>query len=370
MKRSFAGLCLCLFALSGLATQNVRNPMDPVHPVRIKLKKVLEFAPDNPAKDIFLSVPMSAVEGLNGQVYVVDGQSGWIYQYGSTGHYLRRFCGKGQGPDKVNFPGEFLIDSLGQILVFDPFSTRLLMFSPKGVLHKSVGLDNKLGYLSGLLQVTGGWVASVSRPDEKGQYERDVIVFLDKTFKETGEICPLSEWRNVDPVTFDNAPSRFTATGNRVYVSKGSRSDIVIRVLNLHGQEIRTIVRDYKPVRRSDDEINRMNDMARRQKAMYPKLTLVPASPYQPSVTDMFLDGTGHLWAKTARDTRNKKPEWDYSIFDKKGNLIGRIPALKGKVTVHGNHLCQLYVNKKTDEFRIALYRIVEEGGMKHEDSQ
>jgi len=365
MKRSFAGLFIFVLTVYGFSVGVVENPMDPTHSTGIKVKKILEFSPDNPAKDIFLTLPLPAVEGLNGQIYVVDGQSGLVYQYDSTGHYLRTFCGKGQGPDKVNFPGEFLVNFSGQILVFDPFSTQLLLFSPKGIFRKSIRLESELGYASGLLQVTGGWVISVSKHDKEGQHKRDVIVFLDKAFNEVREICPLSEWKKVEgiPITFDNAFSIFTAGESRIYVSKGSRTDIVIRVLNLRGQEINTIMRDYRSVRRSDDEIKRLDDMARHQKAMYPKLAFVPASPYQPSVTDMFVDGKGRLWVKTAREAGKNGSKWDYSIFDKTGTLIGRIPALKGKVTVHENRLCQLYADKKTDEFRVAVYKIVEEKG-------
>lgn len=139
--------------------------------------------------------------------------------------------------------------------------------------------------------------------------------------------------------------------------------DIVIQVLNLRGQKIRTIMRNYRSVRRSDDEIKRLDDLEKRLQAVSPKLTPVPASPYRVSVTGMFVDGKGRLWVKTAREAGDNELKWDYSIFDKSGTLIGRIPALKGKVTVRGNRLCQLYEDKEADEFRVAVYKIVEEKG-------
>ena len=365
MKRNFVSLCLCFLAVYGMAGKIIKNPMDPVRSVVIGLEKVRTFSPDNPAKDIFLNTPMSAVEGLNGQIYVADGQSGLIHQYDSTGHYLRHFCGKGQGPDEVNFPGAFLADSDGQVLVLDPFSARIVIFSPKGTLGKNVRSGNKFEFANGLLQVSGGWVISVPRNDKKGQYKRDVVVHLGKAFNEIREICPLSEWKSVHAATvnFDNAYARFTAARDRIYVSRGSRTDIVIQVLNLRGQKVRTIMRDYRSVRRSDDEIKRLNYFGKRLQEGCPELNLAPASPYRVSVMGMFVDGKGRLWVKTAREAGDNESKWDYSIFDKSGTLIGRIPALKGKVTVRGNRLCQLYEDKKTDEFRVAVYKIVEENG-------
>ena len=365
MKRNLTALCFCFLTVCGMTGAIVHNPMNPVHPLVVGLEKVRSFSPENPQKGIFLTVPLSAVEGVDGEVYVVDGQSGLVHRYDSTGRYLSHFCGKGQGPGQINFPVDFFINSDGQVLIFDPFSMRVVIFSPKGILWKNVRLGKKVLYGGGLLQVSGGWVISIPKHDKKGQYQRDVIVLLDKAFTEIRDICPVSRWEKVDaaPVNSDIAQTRFTAQGDRIFVAEGSRTDIRIRVLNLQGKEIFTISRDFRPVARTADEIKHLIDIGKSRKAVYPKVTLVPPSPSRVSVADMFVDGSGRLWVKTARENRDKESKWDYSIFDKTGTLIGRIPALKGKVTVRGNHLCQLYEDKKTDEFRVAIYKIVEKNG-------
>lgn len=87
-----------------------------------------------------LGAASGAVEGRNGEVFILDGINKKVAVFDKDGLYLRVFGGVGEGPGEFRRPTRIAIGADGAIHVWDPQLRRITRFHPDGKLLSQLTL--------------------------------------------------------------------------------------------------------------------------------------------------------------------------------------------------------------------------------------
>jgi len=224
-------------------------------------------------------------------LYMLDRQMSQVLVFSPDGELLETLGREGEGPGEFNNPSTLLLCDNGDIAVRMGWPAKLVMLKPDGTPAGEWSPGNNL-VLGQIQEVPGGWLAFTQANDftnynGKSYTSKMAIARFD------AEGTSLKEYRTgertniTDPQTHDERhpffPSPWCASVDDHILISSARDEFRIEVLDLEGQAVRIIERDFAPYRRTEEDKAEMRDGQRmymngvRQEIVYHLLDTEPA---------------------------------------------------------------------------------------------
>ena len=265
----------------------------------------------------------------DGTVYVLDWKDNKVKVFDVRGKFLRAFGKKGQGPGELNQPQSLIITPENEVLVVDGLNQRFAIFSLEGKFLRNISTAKALG-ISGIKMDSrglivarsmgfGGDASKMSRSWDVKIYDKDLNA---KATLATFEM-PVSLQSKIDPFSATNLIYALDGQG-RLYL--GSQRGYEIKVLSLEGKLLKTIGRDYDPIRVTQGD---KDEMLKAFSAV-PSLNIkdrIQFPEVYPPYTDFVPADEGRLLVMTYEKGRAKK-EYYWDVFDAEGRYAAKVPVV------------------------------------------
>ncbi len=239
--------------------QVVYNPKNPSPllgtPKQIIVKEELCIGDEEGVEDFVFSQIKSVQVDEEENIYVADSKEVCVKVFDKNGKHIRTFGKKGQGPGEIQFPLRMHVFAGKEILIYDTGNWRLSFFS----------LDGK--FLREIPIVKYDFERTI--PDSKGNiithltYRRDKLVNEIKKFD--SNLNPLLTIKTVEveiiPYVIDMVSPNFNVrvmTNDNIAWGYPIDFRYEIVVFSPEGKTMRKIVKDYDPVKITDEEKEEM----------------------------------------------------------------------------------------------------------------
>jgi len=276
---------------------------------------------DNPEQSFALVSAFVVDE--EGTIYALDTQDTKVKIYDGSGNFLKLFGQKGQGPGEFDTPVSLHLSPEDELVVEDAIGRRLVFFTKEGKFIKNLSMAAQLGAANTLMDVMGGFIAR-----EMG-FEGNLMFFEMKKYDK--EFSPLF---SIDKINF---PLPLPGSGNKINVMDimavyqfdndgnilyGRNLDYEIKVLSPEGNHIRSIRKEYEPVKVTEEDITTMLKMIPNVGAGNIKDMLEFPKDFPP-YQHFTVDEQGRLFVKTWEKGKNEN-EFVFDVFDTEGRYIER----------------------------------------------
>lgn len=341
----------------------VINHMDP-YKVKGELSSLIleeEFSIDSEDENM-LEIGLTQVQtfDVNSErnIFIMNSRSqdNILFEFTKNGKFVKSFIPRGQGPDEVELPFYFRINSNDEFVITDQGKVKLLIFDTNGKTLKTLPI-NSLSYRIVPLN-NEKYLKLESLLDPSG--DDLLLLFLCNS--------DLSELKELDKI---NTPSPFQGkeskgipygfawsnSNNNIYVGNEERG-YEIWVFDLEGKLIRRIRKEYNPVKVSEEL---KKDLLEQAPPEIKKLLKFPQDrpPFQYIVSD----SEGKIFVMTY-EKGNALREYVYDIFNKEGIFITRINLGNSaddrplEVRIKNNYLYCL-TEKESGYRKIVVYKMV-----------
>ena len=338
MKKTLQVLCVFLVFLSsgwGLCAQKTRivdgatiitngknpNPQKGV-PSNVRWEEDFTIGTGDNPEQSFALVSAFVVDE-EGIIYALDTQDTKVKIYDGSGNFLKLFGQKGQGPGEFDTPVSLHLSPEDELVVEDAIGRRLVFFTKEGKFIKNLSMAAQLGAVNTLMDGMGGFLAR-----EMG-FEGNLMFFEMKKYDK--EFSPLF---SIDKINF---PLPLPGSGNKINVMDimavyqfdndgnilyGRNLDYEIKVLSPEGKHIRSIRKEYEPVKVTEEDITTMLKMIPNVGAGNIK-DMIEFPKNFPPYQYFTLDEQGRLFVKTWEKGKNEN-EFVFDVFDTEGRYIER----------------------------------------------
>lgn len=321
---------------------NPKNPAPPKGtPAKLTLKEEFSIGKGEKAEEIFSEITSFAVDD-EGNIYLLDRKENKVLVFDNRGKYLRTFGKKGQGPGEMNGPIAIHLTPAKELLIEDGLNRRFAFFSLDGKFLRDISTARFFIFGGAALDSLGNMIAQYIAVGsnkinlEIKKFDKDLnplftIATYDYTNIMAGKINPFS------------LLIIYRIGKNDTFLIS-NLDQYEIRVLNSEGKLIKRILKDWEPIKISDEYKRERLAQLPPEAAMFKDKIEVPKvfPPYE----NFFLDEQGRIFVKTYEIGKTKE-EHLFDIFDPAGNYVARI-ALKGE-----EHLIKgekLYSVEETEE--------------------
>ena len=338
MKKNLKAVCfLVVFLISGwgLCAQKTRivdgatiitngknpNPQKGV-PSNVRWEEDFTIGTGDNPEQSFALVSAFVVDE-EGIIYALDTQDTKVKIYDGSGNFLKLFGQKGQGPGEFDTPVSLHLSPEDELVVEDAIGRRLVFFTKEGKFIKNLSMAAQLGAVNTLMDGMGGFLAR-----EMG-FEGNLMFFEMKKYDR--EFSPLF---SIDKINF---PLPLPGSGNKINVMDimavyqfdndgnilyGRNLDYEIKVLSPEGKHIRSIRKEYEPVKVTEEDITTMLKMIPNVGAGNIK-DMIEFPKNFPPYQYFTLDEQGRLFVKTWEKGKNEN-EFVFDVFDTEGRYIER----------------------------------------------
>jgi hypothetical protein len=264
--------------------------------------------------------------GKDGTAYVLDWKDNKVKVFDARGKFLRAFGKKGQGPGELNQPQGLIITPENEVLIVDGLNQRFAIFSLDGKFLRNISTAKVLG-ISGIKMDSRGLIVGRSTGfGDAGKMSLDVKIY-DKDLNAKASLAtfetPISLQMKVNPFSMTNLLYALDGQG-RLY--RGSQKGYEIKVLSLEGKLIKTIGRDYDPIRMTQGD----KDEILKAFSVVPGLNIkdrIQFPEVYPPYTDFVPADEGRLLVMTYEKGKVKK-EFYWDVFDAEGRYVTRVPIV------------------------------------------
>lgn len=233
------------------------NPQKVV-PSKIRLEEDFTIgAGDDPDKS-FSEVSSFEVDD-NGTIYALDFKDVKIKIFDKTGKFVTLFGEKGQGPGEFDMPAGIHLSPDDELVIEDALGRKLVFFDKKGNFIRNISLADKLGVVNVLMDLEGGFMAR-----EMGLEQNQMFFEMKKYDREFTPLFTLDKIEFSLPIPGSGnkinimdimAVYQFDNEGNIFY---GRNIKYEIKVLTPDGKHIRSIRREFDPVKITEEDIEKM----------------------------------------------------------------------------------------------------------------
>ena len=306
--------------------QVVFNPKKPAPPrgalTKLTLKEEFSLGEGKKEEEIFSEISSFTVDD-EGNIYLLDRKENKILVFDKKGKYLRSFGKKGQGPGEISGPVGIRLTPARELLVEDSLNQRFAFFSLDGKFLRSISTGKFFG-LAGVEFDSQAKMIAQHFVFEKNKVGQEIKKF-DKELNPLFTIA--TDYMNIMAGKI-NPLSMLTiyrvGKNDTILISNLDRYEI--KVLNSEGKVIKRILKEWEPIKISDEYKKERLAQLPPETAMFKDRIEVPKvfPPYE----NFFLDEQRRIFVKTY-ETGKMKEEHLFDIFDAAGNYIAKI-ALKG----------------------------------------
>jgi hypothetical protein len=329
------------------------NGRKPDPPAGVATKLVLEeiySAGGGDSPDASFVEPRAGDVGKDGTVYILDWKDSNVKVFDARGKFLRVFGKKGQGPGELNQPQGIIITPENEILVVDGLNQRFAVFSLEGKFLRnistakapgmtSVKMDRR-GFIVGLSQGFGGDASKMVISLDVKLYDKDLnskatLATFEMPYSLQMKINPFSATRLIHALDGQD----------RLYL--GSQNGYEIKVLSLEGRPLKTIRRDYDPIRMSQSD---KDEMLKAFSVLPNTKDRIQFPEVYPPYADLVPADEGRLLVETYEKGKALK-EFYWDVFDSDGRYIAKVPIV-GQIRLWRDGKVYFFVENE-DGFKI-----------------
>lgn len=263
---------LLLFALSGPVTaQKIKTekgvkiiingskpqPQNGV-PSQVTLTEDMRFGEGDDPDKSFSQVAFFVVAD-NGDLIAADIKDRKIKVFDAEGNFLRTIGKSGQGPGEFQIPGGLALTPDNELMIEDSVARRLAYFTLEGEFIRNVSVADKMSLLNLVIDAEGNYLGRQLGMEgqkmyfEMKKYDKDLnpVFTMDKV--EFDIPIPGSGVKIdiMDMITL----YLFDSRGNVIY---GRNKDYELIVYDKMGKHIRSIRKDFRPVKVTQEDIDMM----------------------------------------------------------------------------------------------------------------
>lgn len=307
--------------------QVVYNPKEPAPPPgtpkKLILTPELSIGEEEAGEYIFSEIYSLDVDD-EGNIYVLDTIEACVKVFDKDGKNIRKFGKKGQGPGEMQMAVRIHITAGNEILIYDTANRRISFFSFEGECLKEI--------------VAGKYMFARTIPDSKGNIIAQSLVFGEEPVY---EIIKFDQ--DLNPIlTIKTVPAEGLGSGViqmvrpvfnvRVmpddHIAIGSSSEYEIHIVNPEGKTVRKIIKDYTPVKISDEEKEEWKKSFEGQSL--PPGYKLETSNYQNPYYYFMCGGDGRIYSRTYE--KDKQGYFYYDVFDPQGRYVTKFSLPENEI--------------------------------------
>ncbi len=304
---------------------NGKKPNPPKgQPAKITLTEEVTIGKGDNPDESFSEVDALVVD-QDGNIYALDSKDRRVKVFDKAGKFLR-FIGKpGQGPGELGIPTGIQFTTENNLMIEDTTNRRLAFFKPSGEFIKNISTADKLSLVNVLLDAKGNFLA------------RELGVEGNKMFfeikKHDQNLKPLFTLDKIEfPVPLPGSNTKMNIMemisicqvdreGNIFY---GRNTAYEIKVFNPEGKHIRSIQKEYVPVKISQEDIDEMLQRMSSTGAGVNLKDMIEFPENFPPFQYFILDDEGRMYVRTWKKGAIKG-EYEFDVFDTEGRFIAQL---------------------------------------------
>jgi hypothetical protein len=267
-----------------------------------------------------LSEIMDVAVDKEENIYVLDSKEARIQVFNKAGRYLRTIGRKGQGPGEMQFPRNISITARNEILVNDRGARFLHFFALGGEHQRSISLARTQSFSRPLVDSQNNIVARV------GTFMPDRLSFVVAKFDPNlKQLFPFFsyDWDDRPNIYDVFPPDCFWAVGRDDNIIWGYSDKYELNILNKDGRLVRRIIRDYAPVKTTDDEKKDWIKFAFGNEGV-PFEVKVKWPSYHNAFRSFIVDDSGRIIVETYEKAVDERGVY-YDVFDSEGRYLTRL---------------------------------------------
>jgi len=365
-KGDVSGLKTTVEIVDGVKT--VRNPKTPRYgEFAFELAEDLAIGDE---KDETYFFPRRGLVNVDdeGTIYFSDFGNRRIQVYDQFGKYIRTLGRRGQGPGEYNFPGDILIDEVGNPQVRD--SRALISYNREGIFLKKISIK---AFLMSLKLGPGGTIIGTVQPKGPGEgIPKNELVMLGPDGEQLRTLA-------VYPVygrSKDQALMHWY-TGGIVFCRRSENSlyygftqEYTIHVVDTEGRPLLVFSKAEEPVAISTEE----KDLTR-EKGIFawdgmgdPKTADLGMPEHRPFFSDFLRDDAGRLYVIRFQTILERdSPTRNVDVFSKDGFYLYRMTWPFLPQVIKGGFLYEVRQEEEAGLTKIVRHRISNWGDFKAE---
>jgi hypothetical protein len=365
------GMAAVLFLGSGLLAQEIKiktengipvvyNPKEPV-PVpgiasQITLQQDLVLGGESEGQEYLFSLLSFLVVDDDENMIVLDREESCIKIFDKNGKKIQQFGRKGEGPGEFQRPTTLAVIKGEKIGVMDPPNHRYSIFSREGECLKEISLEKYARLIRVRADSRGFFYANyltVVDAQKNIKYTMDLIKF-DQDFKPVLTLGSFEFTRKRREVIMVEKRFGFYPRDDNSF-AWGINGAYVINIVSTNGETIRRIVKDYDPVKVTEEDRQEMyKDTFGEQKL--PSDVSLNFPKYYPPFYGFLCDDEGriHVW------TYEKDPQGNifYDVFTREGKCFTRY-SLPNKELLFAVKKNKVYSINNTDFPVLTRYTMI-----------
>ena len=292
----------------------VKNPAKPMYEKNVFiLAEELSIGKAGRGEEYIFSRIRSIAVDEKERIYVLDTKEAHVKVFDKNGDYVKTVGRRGQGPGEMSLPFSINITSQNEIMVQDLNNRRIMFYSLDGNFIKSLSTA-KILIVGSHIDSKGNIIGIVSTRGPEKQ-----IIELKKFDSNLNYLYSLSSFSLASGSSFNPfMPELCWAVSKEDCVMCGYPEKYEIKVYNSEGNVIKRVVKDYKPVKITQEEIEET-------KKRLPGPMKLDIPQYHSAYRDFTIDEENRIFVQTWEKAGNEEGYY-YDVFDSEGKYITKIP--------------------------------------------
>ncbi len=292
----------------------VKNPKKPIYSENVfSLAEELSIGKTEIREEYIFSQIRSIAVDEKDRIYVLDTKEAHVKVFDKNGDYIKTIGRKGQGPGEMSLPFSICITSQNEIVVQDLNNRSIMFYSLDGNFIKSLSvakiimvgfnIDSR-GNIIGIISIRG--------PDKQ-------VTELQKLDSELSYLYSFGSFSLPSrSSTFNPFMSELCwAISEDDNVICGYPEKYEFKLFNPEGKIIRKVIKDYKPVKITQEEIEK-------RKKSLPGPMKLDIPQYHSAYQDLSIDEENRIFVQTWERSENEEGYY-YDIFDSEGKYMAKI---------------------------------------------
>jgi hypothetical protein len=227
-------------------------------PSKVTLTEDMRFGEGDDPDKSFSQVAFFIVAD-NGDVIAADIKDRKIKVFDKDGNFLRHIGKSGQGPGEFQIPGGLALTPDNELMIEDSIARRLAYFTLDGEFIRNVSVADKMSLLNLVIDNEGNYLGR-----QLGMEGQKMYFEMKKYDKELNPIFALDKVEFDIPIPGSGVKIDlmdmitlylFDSKGNVFY---GRNKEYELEVYDKTGNHIRSIRKDFKPVKVTQEDIDMM----------------------------------------------------------------------------------------------------------------
>lgn len=334
-----AFLALSLIPAAPSFAADVANSATPsAGKVDASLDELFHLGGFSEADEEFFGVVANAILGAEGETYLLDEQLCEVRVFDAEGQYLHSFGREGEGPGEFRQAQDLLLLPSGKVGVIYGQQNRLATYDLDGTIGEDTSLLSdgaRFTFLIGAESRDGRMVVQqhATEINDDEIVSTMSMVGLDAAgevthtyFSETSTQKRQGPGISISIDSDDYANAWVLMDGGFLAINE-SGDEYKIDILDSEGELVRTITRDYEPLRRSDEDLERLErEQRERAEESGGFVSGDDIDPIYGVIQSMHIGPDGQLWVMTGRGRFGEGiPEntlGTFDVFDSEGKFV------------------------------------------------